>query len=73
MGDATLTPREWEVLALLREGLSNPEIAARLDLSIHTVKTHIGRVGCKLGMTDGQGALRVRHWLLAHPDAGREA
>ena len=27
-----LTPREWEILALLREGLSDPEIAERLGI-----------------------------------------
>ena len=29
-----LTPREWEVLALLREGLSNEEIAQRLEFTL---------------------------------------
>src|ERR1051325_7473943 len=36
-----LTPRETEVLTLLAEGLPNREIAARLDISEHTIKFHI--------------------------------
>jgi len=44
-----LTPREVEILALLAEGLGNRTIAARLGISAHTVKTHVGAVLAKLG------------------------
>jgi len=44
-----ITPRELEILALIAEGLSNKEIAARVYVSENTVKTHSSRVFDKLG------------------------
>ncbi len=39
-----LSPREKEILALINEGLSNKEIAAKLFISLSTVKTHINNI-----------------------------
>ena len=50
-----LTPREIEVLNLMAEGASNKTIARRLEISIHTVKFHVGSLLDKLdaaGRTD---------------------
>jgi DNA-binding NarL/FixJ family response regulator len=47
-----LTPREREVLALLCHGLSNKRIARELGLAEKTVKTHVGHIFGKLGVTD---------------------
>lgn len=45
----TLTAREREVLALMARGLPNKQIAARLTISLHTVKFHVASVMAKLG------------------------
>ncbi len=46
---AVLTRREREVLSLLAQGCSGPEIAERLVLSTATVRTHVGNATTKLG------------------------
>jgi NarL family two-component system response regulator LiaR len=47
-----LTPREREVLELIGRGYANKRIALALELSEKTVKTHVGHVLAKLGVTD---------------------
>lgn len=48
MAQLRLSKRELEVLQLMAEGLSNQEIASRLFLSLHTIKTHSSKVFEKL-------------------------
>jgi DNA-binding NarL/FixJ family response regulator len=50
--DAQLTEREAEVLALMAKGLSNAEIAGRLEVGLQTVKTHVANVLAKLRARD---------------------
>jgi DNA-binding NarL/FixJ family response regulator len=58
---AGLTERELEILSLIARGLTNPEIAAQLFLSNHTVKTHIGRIFAKTGSRDRAAAIGYAH------------
>ena len=52
-----LTHREVEILGLIAQGLTNPEIAQRLFLSNHTIKTHINRIFAKTGSRDRVAAI----------------
>jgi DNA-binding NarL/FixJ family response regulator len=49
---AGLTQREREILELVAEGMSNPEIADVLAVAPSTVKTHVGQVLAKLNLRD---------------------
>jgi NarL family two-component system response regulator LiaR len=63
-----LTPREREVLALIGRGFPNKLIARELGLSEKTVKTHVGHVLAKLGVTDRtQAAVAAVRAGLAEP------
>ncbi|MBX9635915.1 MAG: response regulator transcription factor [Magnetospirillum sp.] len=54
-----LTPRERDILRLLREGLPNKVIANRLEVSEVTVKSHLGNVFRKLGVQNRLQAMRL--------------
>jgi DNA-binding NarL/FixJ family response regulator len=56
-----LTQREVEILTLIARGMTNPEIAAQLYLSNHTVKTHISRIFAKTGSRDRAAAIGYAH------------
>ena len=56
-----LTQREVEILGLIGRGLTNPEIAAKLFLSNHTIKTHINRIFAKTGSRDRAAAIGYAH------------
>jgi DNA-binding NarL/FixJ family response regulator len=61
-----LTPQEAQVARLAREGLSNPQIGARLFISTRTVQYHLGKVFTKLGITS---RAQLDHALPADPAA----
>lgn len=56
---ADLTPREREVLALIREGATNTQIAKALFLSVNTVKSHRASLMRKLGAKSRQELLEM--------------
>ncbi|MEU8463968.1 response regulator transcription factor [Streptomyces sp. NPDC029003] len=58
---AALTGREEEVLRSMATGLSNPEIAASLRVTLETVKTHVGNVLTKLGAQNRTHAVVIAY------------
>lgn len=58
---AALTGREEEVLRLMATGLSNPEMAESLTVSLETVKTHVGNVLTKLGAQNRTHAVVIAY------------
>lgn len=63
----SLTKREIEILQFLALGLSNKQIAARLNISEHTVKFHSSAIYAKLGVASRTEAVRVgvQHGLIS--------
>ena len=62
-----LTPREREVLTLLVEGLNNPQIGERLNISVTTARSHVSNILSKLGVSNRAEAitLALRNKLVA--------
>ncbi|MFD3327274.1 response regulator [Streptomyces sp. NPDC058701] len=58
---AALTGREEQVLRLMATGLSNPEIAESLTVTLETVKTHVGNVLTKLGAQNRTHAVVIAY------------
>jgi len=61
--NASLTPREREVLALAQRGLTNPAIAAELGISENAVRYHLKELHSKLATAGDRGRLNRIGWL----------
>ena len=59
MAQLGITPREYDVLTLIAEGLSTRDMATRLSVSENTVKTHASRVLSKLQATRRTQAVQM--------------
>ena len=56
-GEHLFTPRELQILALVAEGLRNEQVALRLCISFHTVKTHMYNIIKKIGVSNRRQAV----------------
>jgi len=64
-----LTPRQAEVVEMVARGLSNRDIAARLDISRETVKVHVKQAAQRIrGQAEPRERLAVWFYL-THPEA----
>ena len=60
-----LTPREAEILELIAHGLTNSQVAARLDVTVHAVKFHLASIYRKLNVANRTEAASLFHQRLA--------
>jgi DNA-binding NarL/FixJ family response regulator len=69
-GQEVLSPRETDVVRLTAQGISNKEIAARLEVSVKTVETYKSRAAEKLGLRNRADIVRycIAQGWLANPD-----
>jgi LuxR family transcriptional regulator, maltose regulon positive regulatory protein len=58
-----ITPREIQILALMAQGITNKEIAKRLNISTETVKKHLKNIYQKTGSHNKIEALNKTKWL----------
>jgi DNA-binding NarL/FixJ family response regulator len=66
----TLTARERAILRLAAQGLSNPAIAATLNIADGTVRNHISNIYAKLGVDNREAAIRAAQSLRELPQPG---
>ena len=61
-----LTAREFEVLRLVAQGLTDPQVAEKLVISPHTVNSHLKAIYGKLGVSSRSAATRyaIEHHLM---------
>jgi DNA-binding NarL/FixJ family response regulator len=67
-GGTRLTHREWQIIELIADGSSNKEISSRLNLSVHTVKSHVHSVLEKLTL---RSRLQVAAYARTNRGPGR--
>ena len=68
-----LTPAEWRVVEAVRHGLSNPDIARRLGVSVDAVKYHVANALQKLGLDSRKALMKwagVARASALHPQVG---
>lgn len=75
MDDNLLSDREIEVLQLVGQGKSNKEIAVELDISVNTVKVHIGKIFQKTNVTSRTEAtlFAIQHGIIKSPTSKSES